>query len=344
MMSPHPIRLTFSTALLFAVFSLASGERVIINTDPGIDDSMAIFLALASPELDVIAITINFGSLHNTSILAENALRVLELANRSDVPVFVGAGDPLASEFHDLGGSTFHGNNGLGDIDFPSPRGRPRSQKAAEYIVDVCSQNKGGISILSLSPMTNIALALDLEPDLPKYVKHIYLMGGTAMEPGNVSPLAEANIANDALSARRVFAAGFHITMAGLDVTMHTRLYPKDLERIRNIGNAAGTFIHAITQFYLAAYRGVGYPYMPVHDPSAVMALLRPDIYTARALPVEVLATRFGDAADGVTAVDRRGGPLSPAPANASRLPAVLLGVDEGAFKRALLARIATLP
>ena len=178
---------------------------------------------------------INFGSLENTSQLAQNALSVLELAGRSDVPVYLGARQPLARPFVDLGGSTFHGRDGLGGAPRPVPRASVQRRSASEAIVEACRGERPPV-LLSLAPLTNVALALALEPRLPQLCPELYLMGGTVTAPGNVGPLAEAwhlerpwsellkqaNVGNDPEAAAKVLAAGFRTHVAGLDVTMAT--------------------------------------------------------------------------------------------------------------------------
>lgn len=316
---------------------------VIISTDPGIDDSIALLLAVASPELDVRAVCINFGSLHNTSVLARNALDVLALAGKTHIPVYIGASDPLAAPFHDLGGPIFHGEDGLGGAVVPrAHHGVDMSRTAAEAIVLACREWEPKPVLVSLAPLTNIALALALEPRLPTLCPDIFMMGGTVTTPGNVSPLAEANFANDAEAAQKVLAAGFNARIAGLDVTMATWLDDAYMAFLRDSPNKAGHFIWNITRFYVGAYRDVGGfgGGMPLHDPSAILMLLRPSLYQMRRWPAAIDTSAFPSPTRGLVVADRRGGPLSPSPPpNATSHFA--MQVDEDGARALLRSRIA---
>lgn len=330
--------------LPLSVSQIASKQKIIINTDPGIDDSMAILLALSADELDVLGITVNFGSLHNTTILAENALRACELAGRPDIPVFIGSSEPLAMKFHDYGGTHFHGEDGLGNSHYPAPKGQVNaSMSAVEFLLSAVRAHPNQVVIVSLAPVTNLALAIRMDPLFASLVKRVYMMGGTVAEPGNVSPLAEANIANDAPAAKVLFESEMAITVAGLDVTMHmhwTRDYMRELGAV----NSAGYFINQIMQFYFDAYSGTGFPYAPCHDPSAVMALLDPTVFTEQRYQADVAVSQTGDAWHGMMIVDRRGGPLSPTPPGFARFPSFLVGVNQTAFRVNFRTRIARLP
>ncbi|CAE7528591.1 URH1, partial [Symbiodinium pilosum] len=252
--------LRLAYGFIFLVASVVAARRpVIISSDPGIDDSIALLLALSSPELDVRAVCINFGSLHNTSQLAQNALDVLALAGREDIPVFLGAADPLSQPFHDLGGPKFHGVDGLGGVRLPRSRASTNSSlTASEFIVHACRTWRPAPLLISLAPLTNVALALNFEPKLPEMCPDLFMMGGTVTAPGNVGPLSEANIANDPEAAARVLAAGFDTKVAALDVTMASWLTPEFLASLRVVPNFAGPFIWNITRFYERAYETVG--------------------------------------------------------------------------------------
>lgn len=310
-------------------------ERIIIDTDPGIDDSMAILLALASPEVQVEGLSIVFGNSGDVRMLARNACAVLELAERTDIPVAVGATNPLVRPYHGRG-STVHGSNGLGDVPVPEPSKQPIDAPAAHFIVDYCRAHPGEITLVTLGPLTNIALALRIQPDLPKYVRRLVMMGGAVSVPGNVNPVAEANIHNDPEAARLVFNAGWEITMAGLDVTMQVHMDDEYLTGLRDIGNRAGSFIWDITRFYIAAYHRYGYDDMAVHDSSAIMAIIRPEFFESKFVYVDVETT--GELTRGQTIGDWR--------RQYGRDPQthVLTGVDEVAFKRLYFERIASLP
>jgi inosine-uridine nucleoside N-ribohydrolase len=310
-------------------------ERILIDTDPGIDDAMAILLALASPEVQVEGVTVVFGNSGDVNLLARNASAILELAGHAGIPVAVGAASPLVRAYHGRG-STVHGENGLGDIELPPPTASPIAQNAAQFIIDTCLANPGEITLVTLGPLTNIALALRIRPDLPRYVRRLVMMGGAIAAAGNVSPVAEANVHNDPEAARLVFNAGWEITMAGLDVTMQVHMDDDYLATIRELGNRSGQFIWDITRFYVAAYHRYGYADMVVHDSSALMAIIRPEFFTSKFVYVDVETS--GELTRGQTIGDwRRQYGHEPQ-------THVLTGVDDIAFKQLYYERIATLP
>ncbi len=310
-------------------------ERILIDTDPGIDDAMAILLALASPEVQVEGVTVVFGNSGDVALLARNALAILELAGHTGIPVAVGAANPLVRSYHGRG-SSIHGDNGLGDVELSPPTASPIAQNAAHFIIDTCLANPGEITLVTLGPLTNIALALHIRPDLPRYVRRLVMMGGAVNAVGNVSPVAEANVHNDPEAARLVFNAGWEITMAGLDVTMQVHMDDEYLGGLRALGNHAGQFVWDITRFYIAAYHRFGYENMVVHDSCALMAIIRPEFFTSQFAYVDVETS--GELTRGQTIGDwRRQYGHEPQ-------THVLTGVDDVAFKQLYYERIATLP
>jgi inosine-uridine nucleoside N-ribohydrolase len=192
-------------------------RKIIIDTDPGVDDAMAIFLALRSPEVSVIGLTTIFGNVH-TDLATVNALRLLEIAGRNDIPVAHGASAPLTRAY--AGPVAFiHGDDGQGNVYLAPASSQAISQPAAEFIVEQILNAPGEITLVPVGPLTNIALALQLEPRIAGLVHEVVLMGGNALVPGNATPAAEANIHNDPEAADIVFAADWAVTMVGLDVT-----------------------------------------------------------------------------------------------------------------------------
>eukprot|EP00040_Diaphanoeca_grandis_P016590 m.85801 g.85801 ORF g.85801 m.85801 type:complete len:956 (-) comp25901_c0_seq2:78-2945(-) len=298
-------------------------QPIIISTDPGVDDSIAILLALASPEVELRAVCVNFGSLNDTDQLSSNALRVLALAKANNVPVYLGAGLPLAAPFHDLGGENFHGHDGTGGVPPPATatHGINTTLTAAAFIVEACQTWDPKPTLISISPLTNIALALDLDRNLPQMCTDLFIMGGTVTTAGNVSPLAEANLANDAEAAQRVFNAGFNLRVAGLDVTMATWLDGAYLDSLRTLPGPIGTWVADMTVFYRNAYQHIGFNgSMPLHDPSAVLMLIQPSLYGLQRWPATIDTSPFPSVTRGLVVADRRAGPLSPpwTPANAT--------------------------
>ena len=263
-------------------------RRIIIDTDPGIDDAMAIFYALASPELDVVALTTVFGNAYVDTCTA-NALRLLEIAGRADIPVAAGSGGPLVGTFRGPV-ALVHGHDGQGDATSNTPpTSRAIDVAAVDYIVETVMAAPGEITLVPLGPLTNIAAALQREPALGENLAEIVLMGGSAFGAGNASPAAEANIFNDPEAADIVFGAACPIVMAGLDVTEATVMTNADLARIGTIDNARARHLAAILPHYIEFNRIVGRSDgIPIHDSSAISYLLAPDAYRWVEHPIRV--------------------------------------------------------
>ena len=259
---------------------MTAPRKILIDTDPGIDDAMAIFYALSSPELDVVGLTTIFGNAH-TATCTMNALRLLEIAGRTDIPVAQGVARPLAMDFR--GPADFvHGADGQGDTGLAPPTTATIGVDAARFIVDTVKAAPGEITLVPLGPLTNIAIALLLEPELPRYLAGIVLMGGAAFVPGNASPAAEANIVNDPEAADMVFGADCPIVMAGLDVTEKTLMTGAALARLDRVDNPRARHIARIIPYYREFYRArLGLDGIFVHDSSTISYLLAPHHYTA---------------------------------------------------------------
>lgn len=263
-------------------------RKVIIDTDPGVDDSMAIFFALRSPELDVMGLTTIFGNVH-TDLATINALRLLEIAGRPDIPVVQGASDPLARPF---GGPVpfVHGDDGQGNAHLPPPTTRPRDGSAAAFIVEQVMAAPGEITLVPLGPLTNIALALRLEPRIAQNVREVVLMGGNALCPGNATPAAEANIHNDPEAADVVFGAGWPVTMVGLDVTHRVNMTRAHLERYAQAQNPLAQHIARIVPFYRDYFESQhpGVDGIYVHDSSAIAYVIDPTLFKTQRWPLRV--------------------------------------------------------
>ncbi|MGQ9493130.1 MAG: nucleoside hydrolase [Anaerolineae bacterium] len=278
-------------------------QPILIDTDPGIDDAMAILFALCSPELEVRALTTVHGNADAVQT-ARNARQILELAGRSDIPVAMGAARPLIRPFAGVV-KEVHGANGLGDVALPAPKMPLLDIPAACLIVQQVKAAPGELTILTLGPLTNLALALHLEPEIAHQVRGVVLMGGAAFCPGNVSPVAEANIYHDPEAARMVFEAPWPLTMVGLDITTQVVMDRAYLIELQRAGNRLTQFIAAITPCYIAyheqRYQLDGFH---VHDPSAVAYLVRPELFRTQEYYVQV-ETQGG--CQGYTVVDRLG-------------------------------------
>src|SRR5260221_4748734 len=228
-------------------------RKIIIDTDPGVDDTMAIFFALKSPELELVGLTTIFGNVH-TDLATTNALRLLEIAGRTDIPVAKGADHAIAGPF---GGPVpyVHGDDGQGNVRLPLPMTSPHPKPAAQFIVDQIMAQPGEITLVPIGPLTNVALALRLEPRITENVREVVLMGGNAFGPGNATPAAEANIHNDPEAADVVLSAPWQVTMVGLDVTQRTIMDPQHLARYKTFDNPLAQHIARIVPFYLEFYR-----------------------------------------------------------------------------------------
>ena len=262
-------------------------RKIIIDTDPGVDDTMAIFFALCSPELELIGLTTIFGNVH-TELATKNALRLLEIAGRGDIPVAHGADDALTGAFE--GPVPFvHGTDGQGDIFLPDPAGAPIDLSAAQFIIEQLRAYPGEITLVPVGPLTNIALALRLEPRITEWVDEVVLMGGNALVPGNASPAGEANIRNDPEAADLVFGADWQVTMVGLDVTLRVHMRPEDIAEYAAHGNPMSAHITRILPHYRnyfeANYDAEG---IFVHDSSAIAYVIDPGLFTVRSWPIRV--------------------------------------------------------
>ncbi|MEM7280938.1 MAG: nucleoside hydrolase [Pseudomonadota bacterium] len=263
--------------------------RVIFDTDIGIDDALALLFLQASPLASLEAITTTFG---NASVEAttRNALYVCETFG-IHVPVHAGVATPLG-ETPLTGYADFvHGKNGLGDIPITAPSTIASTVPAAQAIVDLVTANPGEISIVAVGRLTNVAMALALEPRLPELTKQLVVMGGAFGfngHTGNVSPVAEANIAGDPLAADIVFGAGFCLTIAGLDVTQEVIMDESYFQALRE-GSRAGQFIYDVSRFYLQFHKNTtGVFACPVHDSSAVAYFVAPELFVTQPARVRV--------------------------------------------------------
>jgi uridine nucleosidase len=263
--------------------------KLLFDTDPGVDDAMALLLALASPEITLLGVTTVFGN-HEVAQTTRNALRVLEIVGRADVPVLAGAAGPLVRPRREH--VTFiHGVDGLGG-DVPDTVERTPATwpgGAAGFIVDTARAHPGEVTLVAVGPLTNLALALLLEPRLPRLVRQVIVMGGAVMVPGNASPVAEANLISDPEAAARVMGAGWPVVLVGLDVTLQTLMSAGYLRDLTGAGTPAAAFIGRIVPIYFDFYTGrVGLPGLPTHDPSAVAYALDPSLFQVERVRLHV--------------------------------------------------------
>lgn len=278
-------------------------RRVIVDCDTGIDDALALLYLAAQEDIEIVAA----GSVHGNvaaDLAAVNALRVLELAGLADVPVAVGAGRPLAQPLATA--EVVHGRDGLGNTFRPPPAGSPMAGSAAEQLARLAREQPGEFEVLALGPLTNLALALMLEPRLAQLIPRVVIMGGATHGPGNITPTAEANIWHDPEAAALVLGAPWPVTLVPLDVTQETLLTEPGLARLHRSDAPAARFSWQIVQHYLDFHVSLlGRRECPMHDPLAAILLAHPELadYENAAVCVEL-----GGTSRGATIVDRRPG------------------------------------
>ncbi|ALG14135.1 nucleoside hydrolase [Kibdelosporangium phytohabitans] len=261
--------------------------RIILDTDPGIDDSLAILFLAAQENMEIVAV----GSVHGNvpaPTAADNALQVLDLAGLTEVPVAIGAARPLAQELRTT--EFVHGADGLGGQAGKPPARKPEKISAAEQIVHLARENPGELTLLALGPLTNVALALLLEPRLPHLLKSVMILGGALGVPGNVTPNAEANIWHDPEAADLVFEAGFeNLTLVGLDVTETAKADEAWLTALAEIPTPKAQFATALLKHYADFYsRMSGYRTCTIHDPLAAALLQDPTMAEYKEVVVSV--------------------------------------------------------
>ena len=262
--------------------------RVIIDTDPGVDDALALLLAMRSPELQIEAITPVAGNVP-LELTLPNALRMVEIAGRTDIPVAAGAKSPLVRRL--VTATYAHGENGLGGAVFPEPKTKPVNQPAAELIRQIVRQFPGEVTLLTIGPLTNIATALNTDPELAGMVRALVMMGGS-LSGGNITPAAEFNIYVDPEAARIVFQSGIPITMVGLDVTRRTSLTEGHLRQLQAGQNPVSQAAATIARNAIEHNRERGFVVGPnMHDSLAVAGFLDPSILKLKEYYVDVETT-----------------------------------------------------
>ena len=284
--------------------------RVIIDTDPGVDDAHAILLALYAAPITIAGFTTVYGNA-TVQDCTRNLLYFLEQAGQGDLPVYLGSAAPLVRNLWDPAGARrVHGPQGAGDlVDLPTSR-QPAQGNAIQWLINTVMAHPGEIEILALGPLTNIALAILVEPRWAANVKRLIFMGGAIEGPGNVRPRSSSNIFNDAEAAKIVFHAPFRegIVMVGQDVTRHARLTSAHRDQLRATGRPDCLFLDQITEFYHTFYAGrdetVAHHGVPIHDLLVPAYLLWPELFQTEKLYVTV-ATE-GDLTRGQTVADFR--------------------------------------
>ncbi|MEM6407933.1 MAG: nucleoside hydrolase [Pseudomonadota bacterium] len=264
-----------------------SPRKIIIDTDPGQDDAVAILLALASPELEVLGITAVAGNVP-LPLTQKNARIVCELAGRPDIKVYAGCEAPLQRTL--VTAEHVHGKTGLDGPQLPDPVMPLQDMNAVDYIIQTLrAEPAGSVTLCPLGPLTNIATAFTEAPDIVSRVEEIVLMGGAYFEVGNITPAAEFNIYVDPQAADIVFKSGIDLVVLGLDVTHNALATRPRVEAFRSLGTEPGRMVAEWTDFFerfdKEKYGSEG---APLHDPCVIAYLLKPDIFTGRFINVEI--------------------------------------------------------
>ena len=310
-------------------------RKIIIDTDPGQDDAVAILLALASPEdIELLGITCVAGNVP-LDLTTRNARIVCELAGKTDVKVFAGCDRPLGREL--VTAEHVHGKTGLDGPDLPEPTMPLQDGHAVDFIIDTLRDHAPGtVTLCPLGPLTNIATALEKAPDIANRIAKIVLMGGGYFEGGNITPVAEFNIYVDPQAADIVVKSGVPIVIMPLDVTHKALVTAARNDAFRNIGSPVGVAVAQMTEFFerfdKEKYGSEG---APLHDPCVTAYLIRPDLFTGRHINVEIETQ--SELTMGMTVADWWG--VTDRPANATFIG----DIDADGFFALLVERIGRL-
>jgi purine nucleosidase len=288
-------------AITLAIPASSTTRKIILDTDPGSDDAMALMLALNSPELDVRAVTVVPGNVTAKQGL-ENALRMVSLANRCDIPVAAGAQHPLFQKL--ITAEFWHGKNGLANIELPPSKCKVDPRYGPDLIIEMVHAAPHEITLVPVGPLTNIALAVERDPSIVPLVKEVILMGGS-ITGGNSTAAAEANIYNDPEAAQIVFQAGWPLTMVGLDVGDKTLLSSKYLDQIGQTHGPVNDFIYQVAHYLIDLSAQFGFNGTPMYDPLAVGVAI--DASLVKAPPMHVDVETRGKFTRGETVANRHG-------------------------------------
>jgi purine nucleosidase len=309
-------------------------QKIIIDTDPGQDDAVAILLALASPELEVLGITAVAGNVP-LDWTQKNARRICELAGRPEMRVFAGASQPLVRPL--VTAEHVHGDTGMDGPDLPEPTMPLQSQHAVDFLIEeLLRQPSGTVTLCTLGALTNVALALQRAPEIAQRIQQIVLMGGGYSEGGNITPAAEFNIYVDPHAAKIVFAIGIPLVVVPLDVTHQVLTTRKRMEAIAAIGTrVARATVEMLDFFERFDVQKYGSDGGPLHDPCVIAYLLQPDLFQGRLCNVEI--ETGSELTMGMTVVDWWG--VTDRPKNAL----FMRGVNAEGFFSLLTERLKTL-
>ena len=262
-------------------------KKIIIDTDPGQDDAVAILLALASPELEILGITTVAGNVP-LNLTTKNALIITEMAGREDIDVYAGCDSPLSRPL--ITAENVHGATGLDGPKLINPTKKVKEDHAVDFIIKTLRDHTPNtVTLCPLGPLTNIATAFEKAPDIVSKVKQVVLMGGAYFEVGNVTPTAEFNIFVDPEAASYVFNLGLDLVIMPLDVTHKALTTPERIDKFSKLNTKCGTFVAEMTAFFERFDKDkYGTEGAPLHDPCVIAYLLNPEIFSGRRINVEI--------------------------------------------------------
>jgi len=277
-------------------------RRIILDTDPGVDDALALLFALSHPDICVEAVTCVAGNVSLPKVV-RNGLGLLQLAGRTDIPLAAGADQPLARPLRDA--AYAHGENGMNGLHLPAPSIQPVAQHAADLIIELSHRYPGQITICAVGPLTNLALALRKDPGLATRLDQILVMGGACFTHGNITAAAEFNIWCDPDAAQIVYESGARITQVGLDVTHHACLSRADVaELARRRPGPISDFVAALLAVSFERASAYHADRLPMHDPLTVALCVAPDLVETELMRVDIEVQ--GPLTTGMTVADRR--------------------------------------
>lgn len=256
-------------------------RKMILDLDTGIDDAMAIAYAVVAPDVDLIGIVSSYGNVL-TPLSAQNSLKILELLGQPNVPVFLGESHSSTTTHFDVMpiSAQIHGKNGIGEVDLPMPKRQPETKSGVDFLIESAHTFGKNLIVVPTGPLTNLAKALKKAPEIATEIGSVTLMGGALTVPGNVSPVAEANINQDPTAADQVFESKLNITMVGLDVTLRTLLTKTETAEWRSLHTTSGEKFADIVDYYIDVYK-ITSPHLhgcALHDPLAVGVALDPSL------------------------------------------------------------------
>lgn len=304
--------------------------RIILDTDPGIDDALALCLALASPEIQLEAVTTVSGNVGIESTTA-NALALLQLLGRPDIPVARGCARPLLNTI--VAADHVHGKNGLGGVILPPGEQSPVPQHAVELIIERVLQSPGELTLVAIGPLTNLALAVRQEPRIAQLVREVVIMGGALLVPGNVTPASEFNIYADPHAAQIVLHAGWPVRLVSLDVTTITTIKQAEFQSTLQQHSKVHAFILQALDGFFRDFARHNYDHFQMHDPLCLATVFQPDLVTWQGAYVDVELAPGATQGETVAYLPPR---LLPGKPNVQ----ASVGVDAARFRQLFMERI----